>query len=367
MVPDYVLVRPYIEFTTKRFKAAFWEEKMLRNLFKVTSGVAAAVTIVAGVLAVPSMASAEKVLRFSHTDNPGGSRQAAAEVFAKKVAEYTEGRYKVRIYPAGQLANDPKAIEQLQLGGVDFTVSATGSYATHLPSLNLTAMPFLVDTYEQGWELYDNSKWLQGEFNKLPGKGFRVLSTWEAGFRSFTTSMELKSPEDAKGKKMRVYPNDMIRWTMEAIGFQTVVMPITDVYLSIQQGVVNGQENPVDTIKSLRFYEVAPNLTLTRHVYSPLPLTVSENTWQSFSEADKAAVKKAADEAASFSRNLVRDSVNSQLEEMKKAGAKVSTPEIGPFRDAVASVYDKAKGIYGDEVAKVLDDAAAIRAKFPAK
>ena len=219
---------------------------------------AATVAITAGT------ASAATTLRFSHTDNPGGSRQAAAEVFAKKVAEYTDNRYKIRIYPSGQLANDPKAIEQLQLGGVDFTVSATGSYASHLPSLNLTSMPFLVDSYEQGWELYDNSAWLKNEFAKLPAKGFRVLSTWEAGFRSFTTKEPLNSPADAVGKKMRVYPNDMIRWTMEAIGFQTVVMPITDVYLAIQQGTVSGQENPVDTIKSLRFNEVAKNITLTR-------------------------------------------------------------------------------------------------------
>ncbi|MDW4499172.1 TRAP transporter substrate-binding protein [Sulfitobacter sp. D35] len=311
-------------------------------------------------------APAQEVLRFSHTDNPGGSRQAAAEVFAEKVSEYTEGRYEVRIFPAGQLANDPKAIEQLQLGGIDFTVSATGSYATHLPSLNLTAMPFLVDTYEQGWELYDNSEWLQGEFEKLPEKGFRVLSTWEAGFRSFTTNEPLEGPADAENMKMRVFPNDMIRWTMEEIGFQTVVMPITDVYLAIQQGTVNGQENPVDTINSLRFFEVAPYITLTRHVYSPLPLTVAEATWQEFSDEDKDAVQRAADEAAAFSRDLVKNSVDQQLEEMKAAGATVSVPEIGPFREAVAPVYDKAKEVYGAEaVDKILSDAAAIREAMP--
>ena len=333
-------------------------------LSRRTCGAAAAALLCASLL-TPFSASAATVLKFSHTDNPGGSRQAAAEVFAEKVEAYTEGRYKVRIFPAGQLANDPKAIEQLQLGGIDFTVSATGSYATHLPALNLTAMPFLVDSYEQGWEFYDNSDWLQARFNELPAKGFRVLSTWEAGFRSFTTTMPLNSPADAAGKKMRVFPNDMIRWTMEAIGFQTVVMPITDVYLAIQQGTVNGQENPVDTIRSLRFYEVAPNITLTRHVYSPLPLTIAEKTWQGFSDADKAAVQKAADEASAFSRDLVRKSVDAQLEEMKASGATVTSPEIGPFRDAVASVYDKARGVYGDAVDEVLAEAAAIREKFP--
>ncbi|WP_286132978.1 TRAP transporter substrate-binding protein [Labrenzia sp. DG1229] len=272
------------------------------------------------------------------------------------------------MFPSGQLANDPKAIELLQLGGIDFTVSATGSYATHLPTLNLTAMPFLVDTYEQGWELYDNSDWLQGEFDKLPEKGFRVLSTWEAGFRSFTTNEPLASPEDAQSMKMRVFPNDMIRWSMEAIGFQTVVMPITDVYLSIQQGIVNGQENPVDTINSLRFYEVAPNITLTRHVYSPLPLTIAEKTWQSFSDEDKEAVRKAATESAAFSRNLVKSSVDSQLSQMTEDGAKVSVPEIGPFREAVQPVYAKAKDVYGEEaVNNILSDAAAIRDALPAQ
>jgi len=313
-------------------------------------------------------ATAATTLRFSHTDNPGGSRQAAAELFGEKLAEYTEDRYELRIYPAGQLANDPKAIEQLQLGGLDFTVSATGSYATHLPSLNLTAMPFLVDTYEQGWALYDDSEWLAGEFGKLPEKGFRMLATWEAGFRSFTTREPLASPADAEGMKMRVYPNDMIRWSMEAIGFQTVVMPITDVYLAIQQGTVDGQENPVDTIQSLRFHEVAPNITLTRHVYSPLPLAISEATWQAFSDEDREAVTRAAADAAAFSRELVQSSVDSQLEQMSEAGATVSVPEIGPFRDAVASVYDKARGVYGDEpVERILNDAAAIREAMPAE
>lgn len=334
-------------------------------MVKQVTAAGAAAAFLAMVLA--GHATAAQTLKFSHTDNPGGSRQAAAEVFAEKVAEYTNGRYDVKIFPSGQLANDPKAIEMMQFGAVDFTVSATGSYAPHLPSLNLTAMPFLVDTYEQGWELYDNSEWLQGEFGKLPEKGFRVLSTWEAGFRSFTTNEPLSSPQDAKKMKMRVFPNDMIRWSMEAMGFQTVVMPITDVYLSIQQGVVNGQENPVDTIKSQRFYEVAPYITLTRHVYSPLPLTVSEKTWQSFSDEDKQAIMKAAKDSATFSRDLVKNSVEKQLEEMSAAGAKVSTPDIEPFRSAVQSVYGKAKDVYGAEaVDKILADAASIRKAIPA-
>lgn len=328
--------------------------------YRALLGAAAAVAAMA---LSPGLAQAQTILKFSHTDNPGGSRDQSAEVFAEKVKQYTEGRYEVRIFPAGQLGNDPKAIEQLQLGGVDFTVSATGSYATHLPSLNLTAMPFLVDSYEQGWAFYDSSEWLQGEFAKLPEKGMRVLSTWEAGFRSFTTTFPLEAPADAAGKKMRVFPNDMIRWTMEAIGFQTVVMPVTDVYLAIQQGTVNGQENPVDTIVSLKFAEVAPYVTLTRHVYSPLPLTVAERTWQSFSDADREAIHKAAAESSEFSRKLVQESESAQIGQLEAAGATIITPDITPFREAVADVYNQAREVYGAEVVdKVLADAEAIRA-----
>jgi tripartite ATP-independent transporter DctP family solute receptor len=314
-----------------------------------------------------ALSGAQTVLKFSHTDNPGGLRDQAAKLFAQKVEQYTQGRYKVQVFPAGQLANDPKAIEQLQLGGVDFTVSATGSYATHLRTLNLTALPFLVDTYEQGWKLYDESQWLQKQFSLLPSKGFRVLSTFEAGFRSFTTKMPLNSPADAKGKKMRVYPNDMIRWIMESIGFSPVVLPVTEVYLAIQQGTVDGQENPIDTIYSLRFYEVAKYITLTQHIYSPIPLTISEITWSRFSETDKAAVKKAAIEAAKWSRNAVKNSEAAQLKEMQSKGAIVNRPNIEPFRAAVKPVYDKAKGAYGADVDQILADAKTVRTALPAK
>ena len=161
---------------------------------------------------------AQTTLKFSHTDQQQGARHAAALQFAKSVEELTQGRYKVQVYCCSQLGNDPKNIEQLALGGIDFTVSGTGSYAPHVPTLNLTALPYLVESYAQGWKLYDESKWLQAQYDKAPAKGFRFLATWEAGFRSMTTKDPLNSPDDAKGKKLRTFPNEMMRWTLEAMG-----------------------------------------------------------------------------------------------------------------------------------------------------
>ncbi len=318
--------------------------------------------LAAAALAMALPAAAQTVLKFSHTDQQSGARQAAAQVFAKKVEELTQGRYKVNIFCCSQLGNDPKNIEQLALGGIDFTVSATGSYAPHVPSLNLTMMPFLVDSYAQGWKLYDESKWLQAQFAKAPDKGFRFLSTWEAGFRSMTTKEPLNKPSDATGKKLRTFPNEMMRWTLEAMGFHIQIMPLPEVYLAIQQGAVSGQENPVDTIYSNKFYEVAPNVTLTNHVYSPIPLAISEKTWQKLAPADQQAVMEAARISAKFSREMISGNDAKQLAEMTAKGAKINArPDVAAFRAAVQPVYAKAREKYGADVDAFLKDAETVR------
>jgi tripartite ATP-independent transporter DctP family solute receptor len=316
----------------------------------------------AATLALCAPAFAQTVLKFSHTDQQAGARQAAAQLFAKKVEELTQGRYKVQVFCCSQLGNDPKNIEQLALGGIDFTVSSTGSYAPHVPSLNLTMMPFLVDSYQQGWKLYDESKWLQEQFAKAPAKGFRFLSTWEAGFRSMTTRDALNSPEDAKGKKLRTFPNEMMRWTLEAMGFNIQIMPLPEVYLAIQQNAVSGQENPVDTIFSNKFYEVAQHVTLTNHVYSPIPLAISEKTWARLSPADQKAVTEAAKVAARYSREFIAGNDDNQLKEMAAKGAKINAkPNVTAFRAAVQPVYAKAREKYGADVDAFLKDAEAVR------
>ena len=326
---------------------------------KLTPLAAAALAVV---FTAPLPAAAQTVLKFSHTDQQAGARQASAALFARKVEELTGGRYKVQVFCCSQLGNDPKNIEQLALGGIDFTVSGTGSYAPHVPTLNLTALPYLVESYAQGWKLYDESAWLKAQFDKAPAKGFRFLATWEAGFRSMTTKDPLNSPDDAKGKKLRTFPNEMMRWTLEAMGFNIQIMPLPEVYLAIQQGAVSGQENPVDTIYSNKFYEVAPNVTLTNHVYSPIPLAISEKTWVKLAPADQKAVSEAAQIAAKFSREMIAGNDDNQLKEMATKGAKINAkPNLAAFRSAVQPVYAKAREKYGADVDAFLKDAEAVR------
>ena len=177
-----------------------------------------------------------------------------------------------------------------------------------------------------------------------------------------TTKDPLNSPDDAKGKKLRTFPNEMMRWTLEAMGFNIQIMPLPEVYLAIQQGAVAGQENPVDTIFSNKFYEVAPNVTLTNHTYSPIPLAISEKTWQKLAPADQQAMIQAAKIAGKLSRELIRDNDDRQLKEMASKGAKINaTPNVAAFRKAVEPVYAKAKEKYGADLDAIMADAAQIR------
>lgn len=126
-----------------------------------------------------------------------------------------------------------------------------------------------------------------------------------------------------------------------------------------------GQENPIDTIYSQRFYEVAPHLTLTQHVCSPIPLAVAGRTWQRLAERDREAVARAAIEAAGFCRREVRAAEEGQLREMAARGAKIARPDLGPFREAVKPVYARARAQYGAVVDELLADAQKLREALP--
>ena len=311
-------------------------------------------------------AQAQTLLKLSHTDGQQGARHAGSLIFAKKVAEYTQNRYKLNVFCCGTLGNDTKNIEQVVNGGIDFTISGPGSFASQMETLNLTALPFLFDSYEQGWKFYDTSKWLKTQFDEGQAKGIRFLHTWEAGFRCMTTKDPLNSPEDAKGKKLRSLPSEMMRWLLEDIGFGVQILPMTGVYLAIQQGAVQGQENPIDTIYANKFYEVAPNITMTRHVYSPTPLVISEKTWQKLSPVDQKAITRAAEEAGTWNRNEVKTNEERQMAEMVSKGAKINRPNLQPFRDAVKPTYEKAKAKYGSDFDQIMAEAKGVRLALPA-
>ena len=311
---------------------------------------------------------AATVFKLGHTDPPDSPRHKAALLFADKVKQYTGGKYEVNVYHSETLGSDPKLIEQVKLGAIDFCVSGIAIYANQLPELGLLALPYLVETFEQGWYLYDNAPWVKEYFNKLQEKNIRILSMWEAGFRCMTTKKPVNTAADVKGMKLRIAKSEMYVWIWSALGANPTVMALGEVYIGLQQGVIDGQENPIVTIYAQKFHEVAKNVSLTRHIYAPIPLSTNEKIWQKLDKGTQEAILKAASEAQKWHREAVIKEDERLLSEMTQKGATILQPDLSTFVKGTLSVYDKAKEKYGkdvvDRLVKAADD---IKQKYPRK
>ena len=306
----------------------------------------------------------QRNLNLTHTDSASGGRHKASLLFADRVARYTGGACTVRVRHRGA-SDDLAALADLRKGTVDFTMASAGIYGAFNDNLNLTVLPYLVDTFEQGWALYDQSTWLKEQFDRLSDAGIRWLCNFEAGFRNFTTIAPLRSPAEAKGMKLRIYKNDLIRTIMETLGFEPTIMPVGDTYQALENGVIDGQENPIDTIFSQRFYKVAPYLAMTRHIYGPLPFCVSETTWRELPGEHRDAIMAAARDAAMFSRRMVRNLEEFQINEMRIKGAQLIYPDVNTWRAYLKPLHDKAVSQF-DNVGTLLDEAASLRTKMAA-
>lgn len=307
-------------------------------------------------------------LRLGHTDPPGGILDETTQLFAEKVFEYTEGRYEVDLFPGGQLGDNRKLLELEQLGALDFVVTGAAIYGRIYEPMSLTLCPFLLETLEQGWHLYDDSDWVQQRFAELEDEGFKMLATWEAGFRCLTTKTPVISPEDVAGMKLRVPGNPIHLAIWNSLGANPVGMGITEVYMAIQQDVVDGQENPIQTIHVQKFFEVAPYIAITNHVYGPTPISMSMNTWETLAPEDQEAIQRAATECAAYMRQRVSDSINELIADMESEGATVVYPDLDEWREASMAAYDPIKELFGAElVESLIAEAAEIRAAYPAE
>lgn len=320
------------------------------------------------ILGIAGIGMTATVLKYGHDDPPDSPKHKAALLFADKVKQYTGGKYEINVYHSETLGSAPKMIEQLKLGAIDFTITGIAIYANQMPELGLLALPYLVETFEQGWHLYDDSQWVREYFNKLLEKNIRILAIWEGGFRSLITKKPVNSVADLKGMKLRIAKSEMYVWIWSTLGANPTVMPLGEVYISLQQGLIDGLELPIQTMYAHKFYEVAKNVSLTKHIYSSMPLSINEKTWQRFDKPTQDAILKAAREAQKWHRDAVASEDDELISDMAKKKANVIKPDISAFAKASLPVYDKSKGTYGKDVVEALMKASEeMKKRYPSK
>lgn len=300
-----------------------------------------------------------KMMKISITVPKERSYAKALYTFAEQVEKETNGSIDVEIFPDGQLGGDRDNIEGMQLNTVQGSLIAPGPIANFSKQFNVFDLPFLFKDAAAAYEVLDGPVGKE-ILDVLPSTGLVGLNYWENGFRQLTNNVrEVKTPADVKGLKLRTLENELHIDLWQTLGASATPIPYPELYLALQQGVVDGQENPPGNISTAKFYEVQKYVTKTGHVYNPLVFLISKTFWDGLSDAEKEIVMKAADEARDHQRELNQEEEQEAYNTMQAQGmtiTELTDEQKQAFQDAMQPIYQKyAPEIGEDIVNKVLE------------
>ncbi|MGE5666111.1 MAG: TRAP transporter substrate-binding protein [Betaproteobacteria bacterium] len=311
--------------------------------------------------ALPIAAQAQTVkLTLGHGAAIGNPRHEASVKFAEVVKAKSGGRIEVQVAPSAQLGDDAAMVTALRTGALDMSANSQGAVSNAVPEYAAFGMPFLFSSPAAAFKLLDGPLGMELA-EKSAEKGLILLGTWDNGIRQMTNSKRpIAKVEDMKGLKMRVPPDATLVDIMKALGAESQQIKFAELYVALQQGVVDGQENPLVNIHASKLYEVQKNLAMTNHQFQMTPFLMSRRTWDKLSDADRKAVTEAAAEATALQRKLSQEADDKLLADLKAKGMQVTTPDKAAFAKASAEVTAKWEaGPIGPYVKKVVAAAQA--------
>ena len=270
-------------------------------------------------VALPA-AAAEYTMRLSHGDNENNPTHKGALKFEELVEKYSDGRIDVQIFPSNQLGSEQEVAQALRMGSIESEILYTGNLVPLAPSVGVMMLPYAFTSNEEAHAAMDA---LKGPLNeRLPKEaGVRVLGYFEKGFRVLTNGeREVKTLEDLKGLKIRVSKNNIAIETFKSWGLDPIPMAWAEVFPALQQGVIDGQENPYTTAISSKFYEVQKYITEVHYLIWSGPIIVSDRFYQGLPEDLQAALDKAGEEAASYEREVSAKETAAAKEKLVELG-----------------------------------------------
>ncbi|MGE5089737.1 MAG: TRAP transporter substrate-binding protein [Candidatus Levyibacteriota bacterium] len=285
-------------------------------------------------------AAAQVTLKMNIPLARDSSYGVAVDTFAREVEQRTNGRYRIQNFYASALGAERESIEALQLGTLDLTMTSTGPVPNFVPEVAIFDIPFLFRDYAQARAVLDGPIG-QEMLAKFEPKGIEALAWGENGFRNMTNNRHpIRTPEDLKGLKMRTMENPIHIEAYRALGILPTPMAFTEVFTALQQGTVDGQENPLSVIMSAKLYQVQKYLTLTGHVYSPALILMSKAKWDALSAADKAVFHQAAIDAVKANRARIDEDERKAVAELRAHGMQVvEHVDKAAFQAALAPTF----------------------------
>ncbi|HEY2970477.1 MAG TPA: TRAP transporter substrate-binding protein [Casimicrobiaceae bacterium] len=300
---------------------------------------ALAAALAAG-LAASGPAAGQATLKINIAVAQNSHYGVAIDTFAREVERRTNGRYKVQTFYSAALGAERESVEGVQLGTLDLTLTSTGPLPNFVPELAILDIPFLFRDYAHARAVLDGPIG-QELLAKFPAKGMVGLAWAENGFRHMTNSKRpVNVPEDLKGLKMRTMENPIHIEAYKQFGILPTPMAFTEVFTALQQGTVDGQENPLSVITAAKLDQVQKYLSLTGHVYSPAVFLMNKAQWEKLSDADKQAFLDAAREGVKANRARVDDDERRAVADLRARGMTVAdNVDKAKFQAALVSAY----------------------------
>jgi tripartite ATP-independent transporter DctP family solute receptor len=304
-----------------------------------------------------SAVHAQTVLKIGYATSPTSHYGVGSNVFCDEMEKGTQGRYKCEQFPSSALGGEREMIEAVQLGTQDIVNTSTGPLGNFVPEVKIVDLPFLFRDYDHARKVMDGPIG-QDLQKKMEAKGLINLAWTENGFRHMTNNKRpIHSAADAKGLKIRTMENKVHMDGYKTFGILPTPMAFPELFTALQQGTVDGQENPIPVILASKFSQVQKHLSLTGHVYSPAAIILSPSVWNRLSPADKQVFVDAARKGAVAQRKKVNDDENSGIAQLRQEGMQVIEDVNGEsFRKAVEPAYQSFAREFG------ADKIAAIRA-----
>ena len=310
-------------------------------------------------LAAGSAFAADKiVVRVAHTIAPDSHYNKGLEHLGQLLSEASNGQMELQIFHSAQLGSERDAIEGVSMGTLEMTLISSAPLANFTNAFLVFDLPFIIQDRQKAYEYMDGP---EGKkiLDSVLSKGMVALGIWENGFRMLTNSKRpVAVPEDLNGLKIRLMENPIHVGTFKTLGAYPVPMPFGELFTALQQGTVDGQENPLIIISTSKFAEVQKYLSLTGHFYAPAILLINKDFWEKkLTDEQRKIFTEAELKARKWEREYSMENEKKLVESLKAQGMEVTEPDKAKFFEAVQPVYKEFEEKVGKEAIQKLIDA----------
>lgn len=298
-------------------------------------------------------------ITYGHGFMPNTPQARAADEFKKRVEKESEGSIWVDVFPSGQLGSAREMFEGVQMGTQEIALLPTARISGFNPTLQIFDLPFLFPDKNTAYKIFDGPIG-QKLLSTLEANGVKGLAIYEDGFKNFTCNKKIAKMDDFQGLKFRTMESPIIMEQFKALGANPTPIDFSELYNALQQGTVDGQENPLVTIVSVKLYEVQNYMLLSNHAYLGHVFLVCKDWFDGLDEKKKEIITRNAKEIATWERHLVAEEEVGYLKTIKDSGTVVlnlSTEEREKMRAHMKNVYDIAEGIVGKDLLNLVTEA----------